>query len=92
MLNPVSDQKSSVEKRFGVHLRTLRTDMGIPDGLPPEVSARWGVDLALRCDPDLNGAVFERDTEVLPPLGLKSRINQALTGQRRRPRRLEPQA
>ncbi len=29
MLNPVSDQKSSVEKRFGVHLRTLRTDMGI---------------------------------------------------------------
>ncbi|MGR3821186.1 MAG: SDR family oxidoreductase [Salipiger marinus] len=70
----------------------LRTDMGIPDGLPPEVSARWGVDLALRCDPDLNGAVFERDTEVLPPLGLKSRVKQALTGQRRRPRRLAPQA
>lgn len=52
----------------------LRTGMGIPDGLDPATSARWGVELALRLDPDLNGAVFEQAHEVLAPRGLKGRI------------------
>lgn len=52
----------------------LATKMGIPDGLPPEVSAKWGVRLALWHDPSLNGAVFEQAQEILPPQGLKRRI------------------
>ncbi|MCA0846223.1 SDR family oxidoreductase [Salipiger thiooxidans] len=66
----------------------LRTDMGIPDGLAPEQAARSGVELALRLDPALTGAVFECDTEVLPPRGLKGRIRDMLLLRRRRPRRL----
>ena len=66
----------------------LQTTMGIPDGLPPEASAKWGVELALRCDPALTGAVFEQDTEVLPPRGLKGKLKDLLLLRRRWPRRL----
>lgn len=66
----------------------LKTDMGIPDGVLPEVSAKWGVELALRCDPGLTGAVFEQDTEMLPPRGLKGRLKDLLLLRRQRPRRL----
>ena len=66
----------------------LKTTMGIPDGLAPEAAAEWGAELALRADPELTGAVFEMDTEVLPPRGVKGKLKDALLMRRRRPRRL----
>ena len=66
----------------------LATDMGIPDGLAPQDAARWGVKLALMRDPSLTGTVFERDTELLPPRGLKGKIKDAVLMRRQTPRRL----
>lgn len=66
----------------------LATEMGLPQGTPPEESARWGVKLALMRDPGLNGTVFERDTELLPPRGLKAKLKDMLLMRRPRPRRL----
>ncbi|APZ52496.1 SDR family oxidoreductase [Salipiger abyssi] len=66
----------------------LKTAMGIPDGVAPEVSAKWGVELALRMDPALTGAVFEMDREILPPRGLKGRLKDLILMRRRRPRTL----
>ncbi|SMX31728.1 SDR family oxidoreductase [Maliponia aquimaris] len=66
----------------------LATQMGIPEGLKPEDAARWGVKLALMRDPALNGTVFERDMELLPPRGLKRKLKDALMLRRPRPRRL----
>ena len=66
----------------------LATTMGIPDGLPPEVSAKWGAELALWHDPALTGATFEQDREILPPQGLKSKLKDALLLRRRTPRAL----
>ena len=66
----------------------LATDMGIPDGLPPETAAQWGVKLALMRDQSLNGTIFERDMELLPPRGLKAKLKDALMMRRPRPRRL----
>lgn len=66
----------------------LATDMGIPDGLPPQVSAGWGIKLALWHDPELNGVVFEQDSEILPPRSLKGRIKDKLLGRARKPRRI----
>ena len=56
----------------------LATKMGIADGLAPEVSARWGAELALWHAPELNGATFEMDREILPGRGLKSRLKNLL--------------
>ncbi|MDJ0823410.1 MAG: SDR family oxidoreductase [Paracoccaceae bacterium] len=66
----------------------LRTGMGIPDGLAPKTAAKWGVELALRCDPDLTGSVFEMDREILPPRGMKGRIKDLILMRKRTPRRL----
>ncbi|WP_136442050.1 SDR family oxidoreductase [Pacificoceanicola onchidii] len=66
----------------------LQTGMGIPDGLDPSVSAKWGVSLALMCDQSVNGVTFEMDCEVLPPRGLKGRIKDLLLLRRQKPRRL----
>ncbi|MBT53156.1 MAG: oxidoreductase [Mameliella sp.] len=66
----------------------LATGMGIPDGLPPDVAAKWGVKLALMRDAGLNGTTFERDMELLPPRGLKSKLKDALLLRRPKPRRL----
>lgn len=52
----------------------LATRMGLPGGLNPAVAARWGVELALCNDRAINGAVFERDCQMAPPLSLKRRI------------------
>jgi NADP-dependent 3-hydroxy acid dehydrogenase YdfG len=52
----------------------LATKMGLACGLDPAVAARWGADLALWHDRSLNGAVFERDREVLEPRSLKRRV------------------
>lgn len=67
----------------------LNTGMGLPDGLPPESAAAWGVELACRHDPALTGTVFERNVEVLPPRGLKGKLKDAVLLRRRRPRRLD---
>lgn len=64
----------------------LKTEMGIPDGLDPSVSAKWGVALALNTDPSFNGAVFETNMEVLPPVGLKQKLKAAVKGKRPKPR------
>lgn len=66
----------------------LKTSMGVDFGLPPDEAARWGIELALRTDRDLNGAVFEQGTEILPPRGLKGKLKDAVLGRRRRPRQL----
>jgi NAD(P)-dependent dehydrogenase (short-subunit alcohol dehydrogenase family) len=60
----------------------LATQMGIADGLKPEVAAGWGAALALMHDPDLTGTTFEMDREILSGSGLKRRIKAALTFRR----------
>jgi short-subunit dehydrogenase len=67
----------------------LATGMGLPDGLDPAVSARWGADLALWHDRSLNGVIFERDREMLEPRSLKGRIkDRILMKPRSEPRQL----
>ena len=66
----------------------LHTGMGLPEGLPPEQAARWGARLARMGDRSLSGTMFERDTELLPPRGLKARLRDALMLRRPQPRRL----
>jgi len=67
----------------------LATQMGIPDGLQPDVAAKWGVKLVLWHDPTLNGTTFEMDHELLPPQSLKRRImNKALLRKSPAPRQL----
>lgn len=66
----------------------LKTSMGIPDGLDPAVSAKWGVELALRCDPALTGTIFEMDREVMAPRGLKGKIKDLVLMRRSTARRL----
>jgi len=56
----------------------LATGMGIPDGLQPEVAAKWGAKLALWHESSLNGVTFERDHELLPPQSLKRRLKNKL--------------
>lgn len=58
----------------------LATRMGIPDGLTPDVAAQWGANLLCWHDPALNGAVFEMDSEVLPPRSLKRRLRDKVMG------------
>ena len=66
----------------------LKTQMGIPDGIEPATAAQWGVRLALWHDPMLMGRLFDQDTEVLPPQGLKRRIVNKVLGRKRVPLRL----
>ena len=65
----------------------LATQMGKPDGIPPEVAAKWGADLALWHDRSLTGTLFDRNIEFLPPVSLKGRLkNLLLLKKRPRPR------
>lgn len=66
----------------------LNTQMGLADGLDPQIPARWGAALALWHARDLSGVVFERDTEILPPLSGKRRIFNKLTGRVVHPRKV----
>jgi len=68
----------------------LATDMGLAEGLDPNLAAKWGACLALMSDRTLNGAVFERDLELLPPQSFKRRVVNRLLGRRPNPRRLTP--
>jgi len=56
----------------------LATTMGIAEGLQPSVAAVWGVDLTLLHDRSINGIVFDRDREVIPPRSIKQRIKDLL--------------
>lgn len=67
---------------------SLKTQMGIPDGIDPADAAKWGVRLALWHDPMLTGRLFDRDIEFLEPISLKRKILHKLTGRKRIPLRL----
>lgn len=64
-------------------------EIAVEDGLESQISARWGVNLALWHQRDLNGAIFERDTEILPPLSFKRRLFNKLTRSGAQPRQLD---
>lgn len=66
----------------------LRTDMGLPDGIPPETAARWGAALTLSADRSLMGVTFERDREVPEPVSLKRRLWNVVTRRTPRVRRI----
>lgn len=66
----------------------LATDMGMADGLDPALAAQWGASLALMRDRTLNGTVFERDCEVLPPRGIKDKLKDLVRGKRPKPRQI----
>jgi NAD(P)-dependent dehydrogenase (short-subunit alcohol dehydrogenase family) len=53
---------------------------GVPDGVETGVAAEWGARLALMRSPDLNGVVFLRDREHLPPRSLKRRVKDRVLG------------
>lgn len=57
----------------------LATQMGIEDGLAPEIAAGWGAALALMHDPALTGTTFEMDREILAGSGLKRKMKAVLT-------------
>jgi short-subunit dehydrogenase len=58
----------------------LATGMGVAEGIPPAVAARWGASLALMDDRSLTGTLWDQDREVLPPRGWKRRLVERLTG------------
>jgi len=60
----------------------LATEMGVPDGLAPEIAAKWGANLALWHDPDINGAMFEQNREMPPSRSLKRRVRDLVMMQR----------
>lgn len=56
---------------------------GIPDGVEPGLAAEWGAKLALMQRPDINGLLFLRDREHLPPRSLKGRVKDRVLGKGR---------
>ncbi len=56
----------------------LATEMGIPDGIPPETAAAWGAELALAHEPGLMGALFDRDREIPRPRSKTDRLKDLL--------------
>ncbi|MGH1577960.1 SDR family oxidoreductase [Planktotalea sp.] len=69
----------------------LATQMGIEDGLDPNVAAGWGAALAMMHDPQLTGTTFEMDREILAGSALKRKLKALLTLSRpQKPRILTP--
>lgn len=69
----------------------MATRTGRPSGIPPETVAAWGATLAMDDNPELHGATFLCDAEVLPPRSLRRRIKDALLFKPKpRPRVLAP--
>lgn len=67
----------------------LNTAMGRADGISPEVAAEWGVTLSLASSPDLHGATFVEDREMVPPRSCRDRVKGFLLRiPPRKPRRL----
>lgn len=60
----------------------LKTQMGIPSGIAPEVAAAWGVNLAMSTDPALSGQTFNQDQSMPPPQSLKKRVVNKLLGRK----------
>ena len=60
----------------------LATDMGIADGLAPEVAAQWCVSLSMLTEPTLNGALFDRDQEFQPSRSLKRKLKDLILWRR----------
>lgn len=56
---------------------------GIPNGVEPDLAAEWGAKLSLMKSPALNGLVFLRDREYLPPRSFKRRVKDRVLGQGR---------
>lgn len=56
----------------------LRTDMGTPDGIDPDVAARWGIDLLDLRAGGPSGRIFDRDRLVDPPQSFKRRLLRRL--------------
>lgn len=56
----------------------LRTAIERPDGTPPHVAAVWGAALALDDAPDLHGATFLQDRQMVPERGIKRRVKDAI--------------
>lgn len=65
---------SVVEWFPGVRL----TPDGRAEDIPAEIVAPWGVALALDDRPDLHGAAFMKDREMLEPRSLRRRVKDAL--------------
>jgi 3-oxoacyl-[acyl-carrier protein] reductase len=63
----------------------LATEMGSPAGFDPKQAAEWGVRLALWHDPMLTGRLFERNFEVLEPIGIKRKLLNRLIARKRVP-------
>lgn len=69
----------------------LATQMGIEDGLAPDVAAGWGAALAMMHEPALTGTTFEMDREILSGSGLKRKLKAILTFSRpQKPRFITP--
>lgn len=69
----------------------LATRMGLNSGLDPAVAARWGVELALCNDRELNGAVFERDLQMAESRSFKRRLLEKILRRSAPLRRLVPE-
>jgi NAD(P)-dependent dehydrogenase (short-subunit alcohol dehydrogenase family) len=57
---------------------SLKTGMGIADGIEPEVSARWGLAMLDLPPGGPTGELFRRDKLDTPPLSLKQRIKRKI--------------
>lgn len=56
----------------------LDTKMGQEGGIDPAVAAEWGVSLALGASPDLHGATFLEDRQLLAPRSRMRRLKDRL--------------
>ncbi|MEO0912979.1 MAG: SDR family oxidoreductase [Pseudomonadota bacterium] len=71
----------------------LATQMGIPDGIPPEEAAAWGAELAQMHERGLTGTLFDQNRELVPARSLKGRLRDLLLFQKPPPARiLRPRA
>ena len=69
----------------------LATQMGIEDGLAPEIAAGWGAALAMTHDPTLTGTTFEMGREILQGSSMKRKLKALLTLSRpQKPRLITP--
>lgn len=57
----------------------LNTEMGLPEGTPPEVSAEWGLQIFNNSSQQANNtSLFVNDKEWVPPTSLKQKIKKRL--------------
>ncbi|WP_410216633.1 SDR family oxidoreductase [Paracoccus sp. (in: a-proteobacteria)] len=56
----------------------LATRTGVAHGIPPSKAAPWGAALALDFRPELHGATFLKNREMIPDRSLRQRVKDAL--------------